>query len=238
MRRFLLSAGLAFGAAVAPAAACELRLMLSWDVSASMSRQEYEVQRSGTAAAFRSQSVMNAIALSSGGVSAAVVQWAGAGEQTVSVPWTLLRSARDAEAFADRVAAMPRLFGGRNGTAIGSALKHAGQYLSVGGPPCARSVIDISGDGVSNAGIATAPQADDLAAAAVTINGLVMTGGKVKRAEMDPFIFYVRNVVRGPGAFVMDVHSYTDFPRAMQRKLLREILMQTAELEPPQPLHR
>ncbi len=89
-------------------------------------------------------------------------------------------------------------------------------------------MIDISGDGKSNVGIDTATQADALERDDVTINGLVLPGGKLKILKDDPYMFYVRNVARGKGSFVMDVTSYADFPRAMRRKLIRELLPQVA----------
>ncbi len=228
-----LAATVGFGG---PARACALKLLLSWDVSPSMSEAEYVIQRQGTAQAFRHPRVKNAISISRGGVAVALQQWAGPEEQILSVPWVILRSGRDAEAFATLVERTEHPFGALTGTAIGNSLKDARSHLARGPAGCARTVIDVSGDGATNAGVDTASEADALALARVTINGLVMTSKAGK--QEDPYMFYVRNVARGPSSFVMDVHSYADFPRAMARKLLRELEHELAHDEtgrPPNP---
>lgn len=229
MRRIWISAISILFATHIPAQACELKLLLSWDVSASMSDREYGIQRSGTADAFRNPRVKNAIALSDGGIEVALMQWAGPDQQLISVPWTRLRSGTQAAAFAEFVDATERQFPERKGTAIGNSLERARAYLTHASSDCKRSVIDVSGDGISNVGIDTALQADGLAYGGTTINGLVMPSDF---KSGDPYMYYVRNVARGHGAFVMDVTSYEDFPRAFQRKLLREIVLQFAEASP------
>lgn len=205
-----------------PARSCALKLLLSWDVSPSMTVDEYRIQRNGTAQAFRHPRIKNAISLSRGGVAVALLQWAGPEEQELSVPWVKLRDGRDAEAFADVIDGLANPFGARTGTAIGNGLRHAGDHLARGPVDCSRLVVDVSGDGATNTGVDTASEADVLALAQVTINGLVLPAKEKVHAD-DPYMFYVRNVARGPNSFVMDVFSYADFPRAMTRKLLREL---------------
>ncbi len=216
---------------VTPARACELKLLLSWDVSASMSAQDYDIQRGGTAAAFRHPTIQNMVALNPGGVAVSILQWAGEHQQDVSVPWVLLRSNRDARDFADAIEAMHDPFDGTTGTAIGAGLEFAIGHLEAG-PDCARTVIDISGDGVSNIGQPPAAIADYLHTRGVTINGLVLPHKvKIYTPDRDPFLHYIRNVSRGPDSFVMSVNSYQDFPRAMQLKLLRELAPRLAMLD-------
>lgn len=211
--------------------ACELKLLLSWDVSASMTEQDYDIQRGGTAQAFRHPTIQNMVAINPGGVAVSILQWAGEREQEVSVPWIVLRSNRDAADFADAIEAMDDPFQGTNGTAIGASLEYAIRHLDAG-PPCARTVIDISGDGVSNVGQHPAAVANYLQTRGVTINGLVLPHkAKVYTADTDPFMHYIRNVSRGPDSFVMIVDSYADFPRAMQHKLLRELAPRLAMLD-------
>ena len=86
------------------------------------------------------------------------------------------------------------------------------------GVNCRRQVIDVSGDGISNAGPEVIPIARAVGAKGVTINGLVVTG-----ATPDPVAFFHTHVISGPLAFVETADSYTDYPRAMKRKLLREL---------------
>lgn len=213
-----------------PVVACELKLLLSWDVSASMSARDYDLQRGGTAEALRHPTVQNMVALNPGGVAVSVLQWAGENEQDVSIPWVILRSNRDAQLFADAIESMHDPFDGASGTAIGASLEYAVEHLDAG-PVCARTVIDISGDGISNVGRAPESVADYLQSRGVTINGLVLPH-KVKSISLDrdPFMHYVRHVARGPESFVMFVDSYEDFPRAMRHKLMRELAPRVAML--------
>lgn len=220
---------LTFVVAALPAAACNLKLLLSWDVSASMSEHDYRLQRAGTAEAFRDPTVQNMVALNPGGVAVSVVQWAGADQQHVSVPWIMLRSNRDAAQFAGRIEAIQDPFTTIRGTAIGASLSFSLDHLA-GGPDCSRTVIDISGDGVSNIGNAPGPVADYLETLGVTINGLVLPASGKYLHDRDPFMHYVRHVSRGSDSFVMLVGSYEDFPVAMRNKLLRELTPEIALL--------
>ena len=54
-------------------------------------------------------------------------------------------------------------------------------------------------------------------------NGLVILG-----SWPDPADYYLRNVVRGEGAFLETAESFADYADAIKRKLLREIIPQVA----------
>ena len=79
-------------------------------------------------------------------------------------------------------------------------------------------MLDVIGDGRSNAGIAPGPVRDRMAAAGITINGLC-----VLHEEADLLDSYMREVIGGPGAFALPCPDYPAFAAAMRRKLLREI---------------
>ena len=85
-------------------------------------------------------------------------------------------------------------------------------------PPCARQVLDVSGDGINNIGIKPGYFYDRGDLEGVVVNGLVIRG-----AEPDPLPYYLSDVILGPGAFVEIAEDYSDYRRAMARKLLREI---------------
>ncbi len=51
-----------------------------------------------------------------------------------------------------------------------------------------------------------------------TVNGLAIRG-----ASPDPARYYSEHLIHGPGAFVEVAESYADYPRAILRKLLREL---------------
>ncbi len=62
------------------------------------------------------------------------------------------------------------------------------------------------------------PIRDRLAAAGITINGLC-----VLHEEADLLQSYTREVIGGPGAFVLQCQDYSGFAQAMRQKLAREI---------------
>ena len=102
-------------------------------------------------------------------------------------------------------------------TAIGKAVEFGGGLLR-SAPKCARHVLDVSGDGINNIGVAPNYfyRRGDLDGAVV--NGLVILG-----AKPDPLTYYRTGVIFGPGAFVVTADDYSDYARAMRKKLLREI---------------
>ena len=70
-------------------------------------------------------------------------------------------------------------------TAVSEALVHADGMFNAAADQCRRQVIDLSGDGIANAGAQVAPIADLIGSKGVTINGLMIT-----RANTDPHVFY------------------------------------------------
>jgi hypothetical protein len=224
MRRALvaLAAGLAALAAPSAAAACALALVLAVDVSGSVNEAEFALQAGGLADAFDDPAVREAVEGLNGGMVAALTHWSGSSRQRQMTEWRHLTDAASLRAYAEELRTIPRAW--RNfSTATGDALSHAGLMLNATPLDCARRVIDVSGDGVSNEGRPPILVRDALVAAGVTINGLVIQG-----ADPDPVRHYETNVIGGPGAFVEIAADFTDFPRAIRRKLLREILQPMA----------
>jgi Ca-activated chloride channel family protein len=204
----------------ARAAECGLELVLAMDVSRSVVNAEYELQMGGLALAFRDPEVAEAINWIPGGVMATVTQWSGPEAQLQPVPWTHLTDSASAAAFAAAIERQERAFFASY-TAIGEALFHANGLSSTNPRRCARRVIDVSGDGASNRGRPVRQVAEALAANGVTVNGLVIMG-----AWPDPAEFYLRNVVRGDGAFLETTANFADYADAIKRKLLRELAPQ------------
>lgn len=220
----LLAASLLAGGVQSRAqdASCGLELVLAMDVSRSVVKSEFELQMNGLAAAFRDPEVADAITWITGGVMATVTQWSGPEAQAQSVPWTHLTDAAAAAAFAAAVEGQERAYFASY-TAVGEALFHADSLSATNPRRCKRRVIDISGDGASNRGRPARPMAEALAASGVTVNGLVILG-----AWPDPAEFYLRNVVRGDGAFMETAANFADYADAIKRKLLRELTPQVA----------
>src|SRR4029079_10195240 len=108
----------------------DILLLLAVDASGSVNQTRFELQRRGYADAFRSQQVLNAIhGGSTGSIAVTLVQWTGPAMQVQVVPWTLIKDAGSAAAFADAIEAAPRqLFGG--GTSLSGAIDHANLPLA------------------------------------------------------------------------------------------------------------
>jgi len=211
----------------------DLQLVLAADVSGSMSVPELRLQREGYVSAFRQGDVVDAIL--SGGigrVAVTYVEWAGIEHQVVVVPWTVLADREDVADFARHLAAAPV---GRRGwqTALSSSLIFSAQQFRSSGLTSIRKVIDISGDGIGDAGPPIVPARNTVLDEGITINGLSLdlpqTNPNGPFAAMfgptsgDVNSYYRTDVIGGPGAFVFAVKDLADFPAAIQRKLVLEI---------------
>ena len=103
-------------------------------------------------------------------------------------------------------------------TAIGEALLYALKLLAGAPAKASRQVVNVVGDGRSNAGISPAPIRDRMAEAGITINGLC-----ILHEEPDLLQSYQREVIGGPGSFAVTCRDYADFAAAMRRKLVQEL---------------
>jgi len=198
------------------AAACSVALALTVDVSGSINEQEYRLQMDGLAAALQDPVVEDAMVTAN--ATLMLVQWSGASRQRVSVPWARMNSRADVAAFARAVKVTPRAWN-QFSTGIGNALNFtAAQFESV--PDCTRRVIDVSGDGYSNEGPAPKSVAAALALQGFQINGLAIEGD-----EFELTAYFKANIAAGEGAFVFTAANYADYPRAIWRKLLAELVV-------------
>jgi hypothetical protein len=196
----------------------DLQLVLAVDASGSVNDARFELQKQGYAAAFRNPQVARAIA--SGGeqaIAVTMMQWTGPFMHVQVVPWTLIKDAAAAKAFADAIARSEReLFGG--GTSISGAIDQSLHLLSQSPFKSQRRTIDISGDGANTSGRSIARARDDAVRDGVGINGLPIL-------SLDPFLdrYYYNNVIGGPGAFMIPAANYENFADAVLKKLILEI---------------
>jgi hypothetical protein len=203
----------------------DLALVLAVDVSTSMDRDEQDLQRQGYVEAFRSPLVHEAIHKGiAGRIAVAYVEWAGAHPrfQNVVVPWTVLETAKDSNAFADRLALAPiyRVAG----TSISEAIDFSLSLLSSGHFLATRRVIDISGDGSNNQGPLVTEARDQAIAQGVTINGLPITLREPDRRENATLDAYYRDcVIGGSSAFMIPVRERGQFLTETRAKIVREI---------------
>src|SRR5262245_52045089 len=90
----------------------------------------------------------------------------------------------------------------------------------------ARRIIDLSGDGDNNAGRGVTNTRDESMTRGITINGLVILSDD-DRDHTNPSggleDYYRRNVIGGPGAFVMVSDGFNSFRDVLTRKLVTEI---------------
>ena len=198
--------------------AVELELLLAVDASPSVNAAEFKLQMAGYAAAFRHPEMLRAIeSIGEAGMAVSVVLWGGANDHLTAVGWTLIRDRASARDFANTLERVPRALA-TNGTAIGAALSYSISQLRANGINGRRMVIDVSGDGRSNAGHQPALGRDRAIAAGITVNGLTILNDE---GGLD--LYYRWNVVGGPQSFVEIADDYDDFEDAILRKLIREI---------------
>jgi hypothetical protein len=232
-----LAAGLALGLAliVSPALAqteVDLALVLAVDISYSMDPEEQELQREGFAEAFRSPLVHDAIRRGMlGRIAVTYFEWAGAADQRVAVPWTILDNPESIMAFASKIASIPLRRAQR--TSISGAIDFGARLFERSGVEATRQVIDISGDGPNNQGRFVTPARNEAVAQGITINGLPIMLRKPGYLDIEDLEGYFRDcVIGGRGAFMVPVREREQFPQAIKTKILLEI----AGLTPPRPL--
>jgi hypothetical protein len=208
----------------------DVALVLVSDVSRSINPSEYELQKGGYFAAFTDARVIAAIRGGAvGAIAVSYVEFAGDGDVATVLPWTVLRDAATARAFAERLRAAPRSFSGR--TSISSGLRQAmAELAGWGGGEDVRRVIDVCGDGTNNSGEDVATARDAAVAAGAVINGLAIINDHPVSwtfAHVQPpgglDNYYRNHVTGGPGSFVLQVHDFASFGEAITRKLLQEI---------------
>lgn len=207
----------------------DVALVLVSDVSRSIDDSEFRLQKEGYHAAFTNPDVVAAIRGGPmGAIAVAYVEFASAGDVRTVLDWSVIHDAASAAAFADRLAAAPRSFWGR--TAIGAGIATAMDDLAASGYPAARQVIDVCGDGTSNAGPDVEQMRDRAVAAGITVNGLTIINDHPVSwayAHVQPpgglTAWYRAHVTGGPGSFVLEIHDFASFGQAMTRKLVDEI---------------
>ena len=219
-RRRVLSA-IAIGsvllcAATVPARAAAVALVLAIDVSESVSSERYLLQHEGIARAFETPQLVDAIAAVPGSIEALVLEWSDPDKIAITVGWSRIANRTGAAAFAASVRATQRSSNGL--TAIGSALLAAAAAFDHMPEPAGHKIIDISGDGMANFGVAPVTARDALVNQGITINGLAIL-------SEEPWLddYYRTNVVGGPAAFVLVARNFDSFADAILRKLVQEV---------------
>ena len=194
--------------------ACAVALILLVDISGSVNKTNYELQKQGIAAAFKDSQVQKTIEAQPGGVALSLHEWSV--NSKVVISWTILKTRTDMEDLASRILKLDYSSGLTTG--MGNAIVKGVDYFE--SSPCEpeRKIIDVSGDGPSNEGISIDEAKDKAIANLVTINGMPIV------TPVEPTIveYYTEKVVT-PDGFVLVADGYEDFTRAIKRKLIMEI---------------
>jgi hypothetical protein len=200
-----------------PGAAVDVALVLAVDVSGSVSQERIALQRQGYSDALRHPGFVEAVRSGpTGRVAVTFVQWSEARRQDQSVEWRLVDDADSAQRFAEAITAAELPMPGW--TSISAAIDYSVRLIVRSGLRAQRRVIDVSGDGSNNDGRDVTAARDDAVAAGITVNGLPIV-------EVEPGLdeYYRRNVIGGPGAFVVVARDLDAFAKAVLRKLLVEV---------------
>jgi hypothetical protein len=218
------TAALAPGLAAAQAApVLDLLLVLAMDASGSIDADEFRLQREGLAESVTHPAILAAIASKpNGAIGIALVEWGSPGGAVTAVDWMAVRDAPSARALAEAILAAPRTRQSYN--AIGDAIAHSTALIAAAPFRSDDLVIDVAGDGPDMRSFLPAPEARDAAVArGITVNGLAIKVAPVTRFGEPLHRHYEREVIGGPGAFVIVAETRADFARALRAKLIREI---------------
>jgi hypothetical protein len=233
MRRLIPA--IAMMSCLAGAAAAEqvdLELVLLADASGSIDEGEIRFQRDNYAQALAHPEILTAIRVGGylGRIAVSFVEWGDVLHQDVVVPWTVIDGPQSAEAFGEALRAAPRrAFGGN---AIGQALSFATSHIERNALDGERKVIDLSADSAANfSGMSIAEGRAEALAAGITINGLAIA---CRHCSGRPIAYdlegrFEREIIGGPGSFVLSAESRDNFAEAVRRKLLLEIAAVQAE---------
>ena len=209
----------------------DVELVLAVDVSFSMDPEEQALQREGYIKALTSTEFLRALREGANGKIAVIyVEWAGANDQKIIMPWRLIEGPESADAVAGEISRAPYRRASR--TSISGALNFSKTLFDTSGYRGLRRVIDVSGDGANNAGPLVVPTRDEVIAMGITINGLPImlnrpNSGYMDVAELD--VYYEDCVMGGAGAFVIPIRERDKFIEATRTKLVLEIAGRTPE---------
>jgi hypothetical protein len=202
----------------------DVELVLAVDISYSMDYDELLLQREGYILAIASEQFLDAMRRGPiGKIAVTYIEWAGASEQQILIPWHVIDGPASADEFVAKLKNAPVRRAYR--TSISEALKFSAAQFGTNYTGL-RRVIDISGDGTNNQGDLVEPTRDDIIRKGITINGLPILlktplASMIDLPELD--IYYQDCVIGGPGAFLVAVRERHQFADAIRNKLLLEV---------------
>ena len=202
----------------------DLKLVLATDVSGSISDEELQLEREGTAEAFLDPQVIKAIETGSlGRIAVSMIDFSSQGIGKVVIDWQIIHDKNNAASFAGTVRDLPRTPGRR--TSVSSALELGSLLIESSEKDivATRKVIDVSGDGPNNDGNPMQETHDRIVAQNIVVNGLPIMDDNANGYYPDLDKYYAGCVVGGRGAFVVVVRKYADYAAGLRHKLILEI---------------
>ena len=202
----------------------DLELVLAADGSGSIDDEELRLQREGYARAIAHPRVLAAIGSGFlGKIAIFYVEWGGPDSQHTIVDWTVVEGPNSAAAFGTKLVAAPRVAVSYN--SIANAIAYSQNLIETNDYAGLRRIIDVSADAGNLRGMPLSLTRAQALAAGITINGLAIS----RPGSTRPFrgisleAHFARDVVGGPGAFVMTVDETNSFADAVIKKLVLEI---------------
>jgi len=206
---------------------CRQALALGLDVSSSVDASEYALQIAGLAQALDDPQVRDAlIGKNAGHVALLIYEWSGKNQQAVIQPWVEITSNTHVNQVVTTLRSYQRVQDNLP-TALGYAMGFGADQLA-NSPVCFRKTLDISGDGVNNDGYRPRLAILNFEFGDIIVNALVVAGEDADALTL----YYQQEVIHGFGSFVEVAAGYSDYARAIKRKLLRELtVLAVSELE-------
>jgi hypothetical protein len=208
-------------------------LVLLADVSGSLDEDDFNLQKSGYAAAFRDANVINAIMSETGGIAVTLVYWAD--NQIQKIDWTQITDATSANAFADAIMATTRSGIYTGSTEMAAAMNFAVNLFN-NNYESTKQIVDVSGDGADSTAGYTNPIALNVQAARDNlvnnagvdmINALWIDDRDYFGDDAADIIQAVpygqTNVIYGAGSFSWIVQDFTGFQEGVKNKIYTEI---------------
>jgi len=218
----------------------DANIVTAIDISDSVPREELEGVISALASAISSPVVIRAIQSGpTGRVGFSVFAWHH--YQYSFVDWMLIASENDAKLAAEQIRARilinvePETSRVDNGisdqrTDISSAIDFGSMLLEKAPYKTRRPVINVIGNGIDNVGEHAGPARDRFVQTGGTVNGFVF-GDDLSVPD-----YFERQVVGGPGAFLITIDANGDLANAFSRKFLKDIAFLPAAHVGSQPL--
>jgi hypothetical protein len=220
----------------------DLELVLAADGSGSIDDEELRLQREGYARAVAHPRVLSAIKSGFlGKIAIVFVEWGGPESQHTIVDWTIVDGPETAAAFGEKLVAAPRAAISYN--SISNAIAYSQNLIETNDYAGLRRIIDVSADAGNIGGMPLALARAQALSAGITINGLAISRpGSTRPLRIIPLeVEFARDIVGGPGAFVVTVDETISFADAVIKKLVLEIAgtprapVQLGELDGPPP---